>query len=105
MNQKIENPKVEVPEGIEMNDRDYLNVLLELEKDISNNISIALNEASNDSLYEHFFNILESSKNMGRELYNLMFKMGWYSLEASEQQKIQTKYSELKNKNNQLNSL
>lgn len=103
MNQKIENPKVEVPEGIEMNDRDYLNVLLEMEKDISNNISIALNEASNDSLYEQFFNMLQASKNMSRELYNLMFKMGWYSLEASEVQKIQTKYNELTNKNNQLN--
>ena len=103
MNQKIENPKVEVPENSEMNDRDYLNVLLEMEKDISNNISIALNEASNDSLYEQFFNMLQASKNMARELYNLMFKMGWYNLEASQVQKIQEKYNELNNKNNQLN--
>ena len=101
-NNEIKNQKKEVPTGIEMNDRDYLNVLLEMEKNISNNISVALNEASNDTLYEHFFNMLHASKNMGRELYNLMFKMGWYSLEASEQNKLQTKYSELTNKNSQL---
>ena len=61
-NNEIKNQKKEVPTGIEMNDRDYLNVVLELEKNMSNNYSIALNEASNDYLYEDFFTLLEDAK-------------------------------------------
>ncbi len=90
-NNEIKNPKTEVPTGIEMNDRDYLNVVLELEKNMSNNYSIALNEASNDYLYEDFFTLLEDGKDAARELYNLMFQNGWYTLEQAEEQKVNQK--------------
>lgn len=90
-NNEIKNPKTEVPTGIAMNDRDYLNVVLELEKNMSNNYSIALNEASNDYLYEDFFALLEDAKDAARELYNLMFQNGWYTLEQAEEQKVNQK--------------
>lgn len=88
---KICNMKVEVPSGIEMNDKDYLNSVLELEKNMSNNYSIALNEASNDDLYEDYFSLFEDTKDMARDLYNLSFKNGWYTLEKADDNKIQEK--------------
>lgn len=102
MNQKVENPKVEVPETIEMNDRDYINDILETEKNMSDNLSIALNEASNNTLYEEIFSIFTETKNCQRELYNMMFKKGWYSLEKAEENKITQKCNELSQKLNQL---
>lgn len=88
---KVGNRKVEVPTGIEMNDRDYLNSVLELEKNLSNDYSIALSEASNDDLYEDYFSMFEDTKDMARDLYNLMFKNGWYTLEKAPDSKIQEK--------------
>lgn len=102
MNQKIENPKVEVPETIEMNDRDYINDILETEKNMSDNLSIALNEASNNTLYEEIFSIFTETKNSQRELYNMMFKKGWYSLEKAEENKVTQKCNELSQKLTQL---
>ncbi len=90
-NNEIKNPKTEVPTGMKMNDRDYLSSILELEKNMSNNYSIALNEASNDYLYEDYFTLLEDTKDAAREVYNLMFENGWYVLEEEEEQKVTDK--------------
>lgn len=103
-NNEIKNPKMEVPSGIEMNDRDYLNSVLELEKNMSNNYSIALNEASNDYLYEDYFTLLEDSKDAARECYNLMFEYGWYTLEEAEEQKVNEKINCLEQKLTELSS-
>lgn len=91
----IGNPKVEVPGGIEMNDRDYLNMMLEIEKNMSDNLSIALNEASNNDLYNTYFDMFEDIKDAARTCYDLMFEKGWYQLEAAEEQKISMKLNEL----------
>lgn len=90
-NKEIKNPKVEVPTGKQMNDCDYLTSILELEKNMSNNYSIALNEASNDYLYEDYFTLLEDTKDIAREIYNLMFQYGWYTLEEAEEEKVTEK--------------
>jgi len=92
---KVANIKTEIPTGIEMNDKDYLSSVLELEKNMSNNYSIALNEASNDYLYEDYFEFFEDTKDASRDLYDLMFKNGWYTLEKAETQKINQKYQML----------
>lgn len=97
-NNEIKNPKMEVPTGINMNDRDYLSSILELEKNMSNNYSIALNEASNDYLYEDYFTLLEDTKDAAREAYNLMFENGWYTLEEAEEQKVNDKITCLEQK-------
>ncbi len=101
-NKEIKNPKMEVPNGMEMNDRDYLNSILELEKNMSNNYSIALNEASNDYLYEDYFTLLEDTKDAAREAYNLMFQFGWYTLEEAEETKVEEKITCLEQKLNDL---
>lgn len=88
MKNKIKNPKVEVASTQEMNDKDYLSVVLELEKNMSNNYSIAIDEASNDVLYNEYFDLFEDTKDMARELYDVMFQKGWYELEEAEHQEI-----------------
>lgn len=88
---KIENPKTPYQEGFNITEKDYLSSALELEKNLSNNYSIALNEASNSKLYEEFFIFLEDSKDAARECYDLNFKLGWYSIEEAEDTKVQEK--------------
>lgn len=102
-NSKVQNPKTEVPETIELNDCDYLNEVLSCEKNMSVNLSIALNEASNRDLFNEIYTIFEDVKIAQRDLYNMAFKKGWYSLEKAEIQKINSKEQELTQKLNQLN--
>jgi len=103
MNNKISNPITEVPNGIEMNDKDYLNSILECTKNLVNNYSYALNEASNDYIYEVIKNIFDETSRMQRGLYNLAFKHGWYQLEKAEATKINQEYNKLSTELNQLN--
>lgn len=102
MNNKIENPKTEVPETTKLNDRDYVNGILESLKNMSNNFSIALNECSNDTMYQEVFTMFKETKDMARAAYNLMFQNGWYSLEQAEEQKITSKQNDCSLKMKQL---
>ena len=90
---KIQNPKTEVAKGINLNEKDYLNSLLSCLKEMSKNYCVTLTETSNESLYqthlETFLNII----NLEREVYELMFQNGWYTLEKAENNKIQEKYN------------
>ena len=54
MNNKVNNPEVNVSKTINMNEKNYLEVILENEKNMSNNLSIAIDEASNDLLLINF---------------------------------------------------
>lgn len=101
-NEKVCNPKVEVPETTALNDRDYLDALLENLKNMSNNYSIALNECSNEKMYEEVFSMLEDVKDEARGVYDVMFSNGWYTLEKAEQQKFDEKKNELNGKMSQL---
>lgn len=99
---KIENPKTEVPETKELNDRDYLNSILESLKNMSDNFSIALNECSNEAMYKEVFTMFQNTKDLARETYDLMFRNGWYSLEQAEEQKIMSKQNDCTLKMKQL---
>jgi len=102
MNNKIQNIKIEVPETMEMNDENYLNDLLETIKNMSNNLSISCNEASNETLYSKLKTMFDEVKGLQRELYELSFYLGWYKLEKAENNKILEKQQELSQKLNQL---
>lgn len=93
---KIENKKKEVSKGKEMNDKDILNDILEYEKNMSNNYSIALNEMSNKVLYKKVFTLFKESKGLARDIFDTMFVNGWYSLETAEENKISKAYDEAK---------
>lgn len=101
-NNKVSNPKVEVPQTREMNDCDYLTAQLSCEKNMSVDMCYALNEASCESLYNALFPLFQDIKDMQRKLYELSFEKGWYSLEKAEVTKITEKYNSLSNKLNEM---
>lgn len=92
MNNQISNPKVEVPTGINLNEKDYITCLLTTLKEMSKNYVTAMTEASNESLYSVYKEILEKVSDLQREVYEVMFRKGWYILEKSDTNKINTKY-------------
>lgn len=103
MNEKVQNPKTEVPMTKEMNDKDYLNDLLETEKNMGVNFCIALNEASNEDLYEEIYDMFEDIKECQRDLFELAFRKGWYTLEKEQDTKISEKYNTLSQEFRELN--
>lgn len=102
-NNKISNPKVEVPSGIKMNDKDYVTCLLSCLKDMEKNYVIAMTEASCESLYKSHSSVFLEIAKLQREVYEVMFRKGWYSLEKAEEQKITEKYQMLSQEYQDLN--
>lgn len=102
MDNKVENPKTEIPSTTEMTDKDYIQDMLDTEKCEVKNYAVALTEMSNDSLYKRVFKIFEDTSMAQRDVFNLIFKKGWYSLEKAEEQKINQKYTEYSAKVNEL---
>ena len=94
-NSQICNPKTEVPKGTSINDKDYINSLLSSLKEMIKNYAIALTEASNETLYNEYKTMFDEYSALQREVYEIMFRKGWYTLEKSEQQKLNTKYQTL----------
>ena len=89
---------------MKMNDRDYLTAVLELEKNMSNNYSIAMNEASNEYLYEDYFDMFTTVKDMARDIYQYMYSEGWYQVESEEQTKVDEKINCFNKKLDELES-
>lgn len=94
-NNKISNPKTEVPTGTNLNDKDYLNSILSLLKEMEKNYTIVLTEVSNEHLFSKYNNMFDNIKNLQREVYELSFKKGWYVLEKVEENKITEKQNTL----------
>ncbi len=103
MNNQISNPKVEVPTGSSLNDKDYITCLNTTLKDMSKNYVVAMTEASNNSLYEVYSNAFNAISQLQRDVYNLMFRKGWYILETVDSKKINSKYQTLSQEYNDLN--
>ena len=104
MNNQISNPKVEVPTGISCNDKDYLNSLLSCLKEMSKNYVMAMTEASNESLFEKHKQVFLTLISLQREVYELMFRKGWYALEKADSQKISQKLQMLTQEYQDLNA-
>ena len=92
MNNQISNPKTQVPTGMNLNDKDYIGDLLCSLKEMVKNYSVALTEASNEKLYNEYKTMFDSYSKLQREVYELMFRKGWYALENAESEKINNKY-------------
>lgn len=102
MNNKVQNPKTEVPANSDMNDRDFLNDILESEKNMSVNYTYALNEASNEELFKRIYDMFIHIKETQRNLFELSFKKGWYTLEKAEENKISEEINTLSNMFNEI---
>lgn len=100
--QKVQNPETQVNKTPQMNDRDFVNDMLTTEKYMTESYSTALNEASNQALYQDLLNIFNETQNSQRTLYNLMFKNGWYSLDKADAQQIQQASQQFSGYTNQL---
>ena len=103
MNSKVQNPKVEVKLGTKLNDKDYLTSLLSCLKEMVKNYSVALTEASCENLYNVYKETYDKYLKMQRNVYELAFRKGWYTLEVAEANKISDKYLILNNEYNNLN--
>lgn len=103
-NNKVSNTKKEVPTGINMNDKDYISSLLTCLKDMEKNYAIAMTEASCENLYEKYKKVFLDISELQREVYELMFRNGWYCLEKAETQKIDQKYQMLNQEYQDLNA-
>lgn len=95
MNNKISNEKVPVEGGIELNDKDYINSVLSTLKELVKNYAVSLTEASNEILYSKYKTMFDEYSSLQREIYEIMFRFGWYELEKSENNKINEKYTML----------
>ena len=103
MNNKISNPKTEVPSGLSMNDKDFITSLSTCLKELSKNYTVAQTEASNETLFNKYYSMYNNIINMERDVYELMFRKGWYSLEKAESQKISSKLQMLSQEYKDLN--
>lgn len=97
MNNKIQNKNVEVPNTKQMNDKDFITTMLSIEKALVKDYAVSLTEASNNDLYNDYYDMFDDLSNLQRDIYNLMFKKGWYQLEMAEDNKIQEKLNCLTN--------
>lgn len=92
---KVSNPKLEVKKGLNLNDKDYMTNLLSTLKAMVKDMTIALTEASNSKIYSEYKNMYEELLKLQRASYELMFKLGWYTLEETTQNKKDTLEKEL----------
>ena len=92
---KVSNPKLEVKEGLNLNDKDYMTNLLSTLKAMVKDMTVALTEASNSKIYSEYKNMYEELLKLQRASYELMFKLGWYTLEETTQNKKDTLEKEL----------
>ncbi|MDD6878728.1 MAG: spore coat protein [bacterium] len=92
---KISNPKIEVPKGLQLNDKDYITSLLSCLKELEKNYTVCLTEASNEYLYNKYLNMFNNISSMQRSVYELMFKKGWYCIDEAPQSKITEKLTML----------
>ena len=69
-------------------EQDNIMILLELEKNMVKNYSVAITEASNDTLSEEITKLFNDSKQAQRDIFNFASSKGWYQLESAPQNKI-----------------
>ncbi|MFP4661821.1 MAG: spore coat protein [Halanaerobiales bacterium] len=85
----IKNPEKNIVHGPEMNDRDYLNDILATEKYLTDGFNTFVREASHTELHNDVKTILTDTHECTRDIFNLMFKDGFYSFQGASGQEIQ----------------
>lgn len=83
----IKNPQpsaAQQPKTPAINDRDRLNDMLLTEKYLTDGLNVFAREASHQALHRDVMQILNQTHQAARELFNLMFEKGWYTLQAEQ---------------------
>lgn len=85
-----------------LTEEDILNDVMLCEKNISNSYSVAINEMSNSKLYRKIMSIFEDTKEIARDIFNLMYQNGWYTLESENESKIENSFDKYNKKYDEL---
>ena len=104
MSSKVCCEETKVTCTVDMNDRDYLNDILNNEKCILVNTATALTEASNDKLKKDIIKFFEIIEQLQRDTYELAWNNGWYVLEESDKTKVNQKLKDLQKKLEELSN-
>ncbi len=105
MNKEIFNEEKTILENSNLNEKDYITLMLDIEKKMAKGFVVAMEEASNKELFNDYYDMFDAIINSQRELYEVMFRKGWYKLEVAEEQKIQKKLDFLTNQMAQLEKI
>ena len=73
-----------------MTDKEYIMDTLDTLKSLSVNMIYAMNEASCDKLYKEYFNMFKEINKQTKEVFDLAYKLVYYTLEAEEEKKIKS---------------
>ena len=92
---EICNTKTEVAKGLVLTDKDYIEGILTVCKELEKNLTVALTEASHEKLYQTIFEMFTDIADLQRETYELWFRKGWFVVEAEPQDKIMKKLNKL----------
>lgn len=84
----IKNPTTQFQKGTELSDRDLINDILATEKYLTDGFNVFVREASHQSLYNDVLHILNETHHAARDVFNLMFEKGWYSVQAEQPSQI-----------------
>ena len=79
-----------------MNEKQILNDVLSTLKAMSVNMTIALNEASCDDVYNLYYEQYKDINKYTKLVYDLMSKKGYYDLKNVEKTKIKSTLTKLK---------
>lgn len=91
MSKEISNTMIEVEEGIELNDKDYISDMLTTLKAIVKDYTVALTEVSNETLFSKYKKMYDDLLQLQRETFETMFRCGFYKLEEIDATKITEK--------------
>ena len=80
-----------------MNDRDCLNDMLVTAKYLTDGFNVFTREASHRALHHDVQQILGQTHHEVRDLFNLLFEKGWYSLQAESTNQVAQAHQQFSN--------
>jgi spore coat protein CotF len=79
-----------------VNDRDRMQDLLATEKYMTQGYNISMNEAGHDALFQVLKQNHDDCQQLQRQIFNGMFKKGWYKLPVADAQSVAHTYNQFK---------
>ena len=73
-----------------MSDKEYIMDTLDTLKCLSVNMTYVMNEASCDKIYKEYLSMFKEINKETKEVFDLAYKLGYYTLESEEEKKIKS---------------
>ena len=100
----VKNPSTSFNKGPEFNDRDRLNDMLATEKWLTDGFNVFVRETSHKDLYNDILHVLNDTHHAARDVFNLMFEKGWYTLHPEQPSHITKHHQKFSNYESQFPS-